>query len=381
MREVPILIVGAGPVGLCLALALRRIGRDCMVIDSRPATAAPQDARALALSHGSRQLLERIGVWPHLHPTAIGRIHVSHRGHFGRSLLSAAEHALPALGYVQAAGELVAALAEQARSEGIRVEHEQRLINVAAGGEDALVGLAHGELHSQLRARLVAHAEGAPGDGTGIARRDYAQQAVVTVASTKPPASDMAFERFTASGPLALLPMNGRYSVVYTAAADEARALAALDDGAFLAQLQRQFGDRLRFTGVDARVLFPLALRYRRSPIARREVWLGNAAQTLHPVAGQGFNLALRDVWTLVEKMRAGDVGDAGADGLLARYVRSRRVDRAGVIGITDTLVRAFSNDFPPLALARAGVLLALDLTPPMRNFFARRMMFGARGI
>jgi len=165
---------------------------------------------------------------------------------------------------------------------------------------------------------------------------------------------------------------------VHTAEPAAADALMALDDGAYLARLQSHFGDRLRFASVGPRARFPLKLRYRPNPIGQRTVWLGNAAQTLHPVAGQGYNLALRDVWACAQVLlRAG--GDPGAAETLATYARQRKLDRNGTIRFTDGLVRLFSNAVAPLQHIRGAGLLALDLLPPARHFVAKRMMFGAR--
>src|SRR5574338_74238 len=189
---------------------------------------------------------------------------------------------------------------------------------------------------------------------------------------------NVAWERFTPAGPVALLPCDQRYAVVHTAPPQEAETLLALSDGAYLERLTEHFGGRVRFTAVSRRHRYPLGLRYRRDPVGARTVWLGNAAQTLHPVAGQGFNLALRDVWALAELLRrhGGDPGDAA---LLTRYGAERRLDRLGTIGFTNSLVRLFSNDNPLLRHARGTGLLALDLFPPLRHFLAKRMMFGAR--
>ena len=167
------------------------------------------------------------------------------------------------------------------------------------------------------------------------------------------------------------------FAVVHTATPARAEALLALDDAAYLAALQTAFGHRLALVAASGRARFPLQLRMRRDPVGERLVWLGNAAQTLHPVAGQGFNLALRDVWALAGRLR--DAADPGDAAVLAGYLRERRVDRAGTAGFTDTLVRVFSNDLPPLRAARGLGLLALDLAPPLRHFLAKRMMFGAR--
>jgi 2-octaprenyl-6-methoxyphenol hydroxylase len=230
-----------------------------------------------------------------------------------------------------------------------------------------------------VRATLVAHAEGAVDcpDRTG---RDYGQQAVITSVRTAERPTGIAYERFTVDGPLALLPYRDGYAVVYTAATAEAQRLASLDDTAFLGALQAHFGSRLQFVSATPRASFPLALKVRPEPVAPRCVWLGNAAQTLHPVAGQGFNLALRDVWGLAETLRGDAAGDPGAAGVLARYRAARQLDRRVTITFTDALIHIFGSTNPVFAIARGGGLAALDLLPPLREFVARRMMFGARG-
>jgi 2-octaprenyl-6-methoxyphenol hydroxylase len=176
---------------------------------------------------------------------------------------------------------------------------------------------------------------------------------------------------------VALLPLGERYSVVLTCADQVLDEVRSLDDAAFLALLQRRFGTRHCFTAPTPRVAYPLGLRYRRDTTGERQVWLGNAAQTLHPVAGQGFNLALRDIWELAQQV--GAAPDPGAPDVLAAYARGRRADRRGAIGFTDLLIDGFASGFAPLRHVRGVGLLALDLLPPLRGFVAKRMIFGAR--
>ena len=183
-----------------------------------------------------------------------------------------------------------------------------------------------------------------------------------------------------------MLPKDGGYALVHVVRPDSADALLALDDAAYLARLQAHIGNRARLTHVSKRLRYALVLRYRRSAIGQRTVWLGNAAQTLHPVAGQGFNLALRDVWALADTLlrhcseaAPGARRDPGNTRVLSDYARRRGLDRLGTIRFTDTLARVFSNDIAPLRHARGAALFALDVCPPLRHFIARRMMFGAR--
>lgn len=355
----PVQIVGGGPAGMALALALHRGGVASRIVDARPRGAAQSDARILALSHGSRLSLEMLGVWQDIPHTPITTIHISHQGGLGRTLIRAAEENVPALGYVLSAGDLAAALDKAVTTAGIVYQD-----NTPAP--------------EQADALLTVHAEGRIEDAENIHTRDYGQHAVICMASAATPQRGTAWERFTPAGPVALLPFIDQYAVVLTCPAAASEEIAALDDARFRALLQERFGPRVKLTRASPRHVYPLGLRVRRQPVGDRAVWIGNAAQTLHPVAGQGFNLALRDIMELADTLT--DAVDPGDPALLARYAARRRLDRAGTIGFTDGLVRLFSNAIPPLLHARGAGLLALDLFPPARSFLARRMMFGARG-
>ncbi|MGQ5489192.1 FAD-dependent monooxygenase [Thauera sp. ZXT1-4] len=389
-----LLIVGAGPVGLALALALKDAGLDIVLADARAREAVTKDPRDLALAHGTRLTLQGLGVWDGLPSTAIEHIHISHQGGLGRTLIDAAEHDLPALGYVASAGALAAALRRAVDAAGIPVFDETEITNLAAGEDDVIASLAGaGRPTPTLRARLAACAEGGLRAGDpNVVEHGYGQHALIADVQVAGGHRHTAFERFTPQGPVALLPKGDNYALVHVSRPETADELLALDDAAYLARLQAHIGGRARLTGVGPRLRYPLVLRYRRSTIAQRTVWLGNAAQTLHPVAGQGFNLALRDVWALADALlkareaarqhsanTAAKPFDAGAPSVLASYANTRGLDRLGTIRFTDTLVRVFSNDFTPLRHARGAALFALDLIPPLRNFVARRMMFGAR--
>lgn len=351
-------IVGGGPAGMALALALHHHGVDAEILDARGRGAATADKRILALSHGARQILEGLGVWAAIPHTAITTIHISHQGGLGRTRITAEDEGVPALGYVLAAGDFAASLDAALARTDIPFRDNTRV--------DARPDVP-----------LTVWAEGTVDDEAAIVR-DYGQHTVICTATADEPHTGRAWERFTPEGPVAALPWGKEYAVVLTCAAHEANNVAALGDAAFRAKLQRRFGGRVRFTSVSERFVFPLGLRYRKSAVAERQVWIGNAAQTLHPVAGQGFNLALRDIFELARTLA--DAADPGAPELLARYDAARKLDRYGAMTFTDTLVRLFSNDNPLLRHGRGAGLLALDLLPPARHFVARRMMFGARG-
>ena len=358
-HPLPVAIVGGGPAGMALALALRIHGADAEIFEARDRAAVRRDPRVLALSDGARQILDWLGVWAGLPATPIETIHISQRGGFGRTLVRASELEARALGWVLPASDLIAALDSAVSAAGIAYRE-----NTKVGAGDT----AH--------FKLTAFAEGAVDPAAGT-MRDYGQHAVLCNVSVAAPHRNVAWERFTGEGPVALLPLGERYSVVLTCADAIVDEVRSLGDAEFLALLQRRFGTRHRFTAATPRVAYPLGLRYRRDTTGERQVWLGNAAQTLHPVAGQGFNLALRDIWELAQQ--AGAASDPGAPDVLAAYARGRQADRRGAIGFTDLLIDGFASDFALLRHVRGAGLLALDLLPALRSFVAKRMIYGAR--
>lgn len=378
-----ILIAGGGPVGAALALALEGSGHSVVLTEASNAdsgsvrSAQSRDARAIALSYATRLLLERLHAWSGLSVTPIETIHISQRGGFGRTLIRAADCDVPALGYVASYDDLqqslLAAPCSGKRLFGARL--------TAFDGATALVQTQSGEL--VFTPRLTVFADGARIADAGLApafSKDYRQTAVVAWVKTEQSHRGRAWERFTPEGPLALLPHGTGYALVWTAGPERAACLCALDAPAFLAALHAAFGERLgAFVDTGERASFPLALRYRRDETRPRCLAVGNAAQTLHPVAGQGFNLGLRDAWELAGLAR--DARDPGSDSFCAGYRRARVLDRRGGIQFTDSLVRLFSNSDPLLKLGRGAGLLALDLLPFARRFVARRMIYGARAL
>ena len=377
--DTDILILGAGPVGMTLALALADSGQRVRLLDRRPRGAWADDPRGLALSHGCRQLLERLDAWNASAGTPIRDIHVSQRGGFGRTMIEAADYGTPALGYVMRYRDLAAAL--DARIPAAQWLEPGQVVTITTNDSGALATVTRGGVTRQITARLVVHGEGTPQNDPDVSVSDYGQHAVIAEVRPATPHGNRAWERFTPDGPLALLPIGEDYSVVFTVPPAKAARLLALGDDEFLAALRTQFGTRLDFVRTGPRAAYPLALRVRRHLTQPRQVWIGNAAQALHPVSGQGFNLGLRDAWELAEKLLDGleQQPDAGHPTALAAYARGRQTDRRGSMAFTDGIVRLFSNDIPPLRLARGLGLLALDLAPPLRHFVAKRMIWGAR--
>ena len=370
LPEVDVAIAGSGPVGCALALALSGTA----VSVARISAATEGADRPIALSHGSRLILERLGAWGAIRNSPIEAIHVSQQG-FGRTVMRCEECGLPALGYVTAYSELVAQLAGRAPAIA------GTLTNWEPGENGVALRLSLGEEEVGMRARLLVLADG------GTIRRaervtDYDQRAIVAEIKAERPPRGVAWERFTAEGPLALLPYGDRYALVWSVRPAAAENLLGLSDPEFLARLREAFGGRLGdFHSAGPRSAFPLSLRYGAADPAPRILAVGNAAQTLHPVAGQGLNLGLRDAWELAQMLLDVAKEEIGAPRFLARYVRHRRVDRYAGIGFTDFLVRIFSNSLPPLAAARGAGLALLDALPPARRFLARRMIFGTRAL
>ena len=384
-------IVGAGPVGATLALALADADLDVVVLDARAAGTMLRGDRTLALSHGTRLILERCGVWTALAAmpdavTPIAVVDVSQAGGFGASTLTADFLGLPALGYVVSYRALQAAVDAALPLAGVRVRHGVTVAEVAGTGAYAAVSLsadAAGGAADPVLARLAAVADGSGTSLAGIPRqrRDYDQVAVVAKVWRSAAQDGVAFERFTPDGPIALLPEGDHYGLVWTMTPQRAEVTLALPDADFLLALTRAFGARIgRFAKVAERRAFPLALEYASTTIARRSVVIGNAAQTLHPVAGQGFNLGLRDAWELAQVLL--DVErreDIGSNAMLERYSRDRRPDRWAGIVLTDGLVRLFGNDWPWLRWPRGLALTLLEIVPPVKRAFTRVMLHGLR--
>ena len=380
-----IAIIGGGPVGAALALALRGSKLKVCVLEARPANAASSDARALALSYGSRLLLARLGVWDALRDVSdIRTIHISQRQSFGRAVLHAAGLNVPELGYVLPYPALQDALTDALKCSDVASIYGASVTQLHGDTDSATIAYQQDGNEHSLHARLAVVADG----GKLLAQQfppevhDYGQSALITHITCSEPQPDTAFERFTPQGPLALLPFKEGYELVWTAPHQAAQEMLAWDDAKFLRELHQHFGDRVgEFLTVAKRTCFPLGLRraLQQTPMPHT-VLLGNAAQTLHPVAGQGFNMGLRDAWELAQEILDAAPETLGSEAMLAAYRAHRRTDREAGIRFTDGLVRLFSNDLPLVSTGRAAALSALDCLPFVKKFVAKRMMFGANG-
>ncbi len=373
-------ICGAGPAGMALALLLCQRGMPAAriaLIDARSLAQASEDPRSLALSWGSRQILDTIHAWPAI-ATPIEQIHVSRRGQFGRSLIDRSEHQLPALGYVTRYGAIVRALGAACQQAGLTMLRPVRVEQIEEDADHVRVLLGDGA--PVVRAAIVVQAEGGlfSDQASRAQRRDYQQSAVIAQVRASRPIPGRAYERFTEQGPLALLPQDlggahGEYSLVWCLRPEEAARVQALDDVQFLAELGAAFGTRLgSFVHATPRLAFPLGLNADPRSTART-VAIGNAAQTLHPVAGQGLNLGLRDVMVLARVLAQ------GADPAhLAQFTALREQDRQTTVRVTDTMARIFASSSPTQALLGLS-LTAIDLLPPARNMLAELLMYGRR--
>jgi 2-octaprenyl-6-methoxyphenol hydroxylase len=403
MNEYDVAIVGGGMVGASFALALRATRLRVLLIEGVPADSPQQpsfDDRTTALGNGSRRIFESLGVWDAMaaEAAAVRSIHVSDAGRFGVARLDAAEQGVPAFGYVvpnriigralwdalRKAGNVtlaVPAKLEQATLEADGVRMDVRIEGTSKAIEAAIAVAADGA-GSVLRASA--------GIGAGV--EDYEQVAIVLNAATDRPSTGEAFERFTPSGPLAVLPRKdeggGGHAVIWAVKPERAAMLMALDETAFAAELQSAFGWRAgRWIRIGKRNTYPLILSRAEDTVSGRVVLIGNAAQALHPVAGQGFNLGLRDAATLAELL-AGATDEKDFAKLLARFAAWREEDRRGVTRFTDGLVKLFGNDRPGMSTVRNFGLLLFDLSPGAKRAlsrvswgFAGRMPRLARGL
>lgn len=369
-----IAICGAGPAGMALAALLVRRGvapASILLVDAKPLDVASADPRTLALSWGSRQILEQIGSWP-VPATEIHEIHVSRKGQFGRSMITRAEHRVPALGYVTRYGDIVTVLGGLCERLGVRSLRPARVTAIDESADHVRLALADG---GGIGAAIVVQAEGGLfGEQDDKAKtRDYGQTAVIAQVTTSAPVAHRAYERFTGEGPLALLPQDDGYSLVWCVRPATAESLLAMGDEAFLRKLGETFGERLgSFTSATRRLAFPLGLNAGMAGSARTAA-IGNAAQTLHPVAGQGLNLGLRDAAVLARLLAQGSTPD-----MLAQYADLRRQDRDLTVRLTDTMARVFANDAPVQALLGIS-LAAIDVFTPARSLLAELMMYGRR--
>jgi len=385
-----LLIVGGGMVGASLAIALSGRGLRIGLIEAFPPGDPGQpsyDDRAIALAYGSRRIFEAMQLWDDIADDAepIADIHVSDRGHFGFSHLSAQEENVPALGYVVTARRLGHSLIGRMREcDDVELIAPAKVTAVSSDEDAAHVQVQREAEQLALSAAVLIAADG----GKSFVREqlqlptqrwEYGQSAIVTNITPSKPHGNVAYERFTDSGPVALLPMSeGRCAVVWTVRDEDVESVMALDDEEFLKAFQERFGYRLgRFERVGKRASYPLSLLRVKESVRGRIAIIGNAAHTLHPIAGQGFNLGIRDVSALVDVLTQAQADgiDLGATAVLRKYEDWRRGEQRNIALATDGLARLFSNPLAPVRFGRNLGLLAMDLVPGARHQLARAAM------
>jgi 2-octaprenyl-6-methoxyphenol hydroxylase len=371
-----IAICGAGPVGMALAALLSRRGMQAeriALIDAKTLEQSRQDPRSIALSFGSKEILEQVGAWP-IPATPIHQIHVSRRRHFGRTLIERKEYGLPALGYVTRYGELIDSLATTIEGK-CTVLRPAQVLSTLEDQEHVALQLADGRI---LKTKIAVQAEGGVfgSQSAKTVQRNYDQVAIVAHVIADGAIPHRAFERFTEEGPLALLPQDDGYALVWCVRPTTAERLLKLADADFLMHLQQAFGDRVgRFINTSHRASFPLGLNARPAPTLRTTA-IGNAAQTLHPVAGQGLNLGMRDASVLAQLLAVEATPEA-----LVRFAGARRTDRSLTMQLTDAMARIFASapDGTP-SQSLLGVSLGLiDAIGPAKKLLADHMLFGRR--
>jgi 2-octaprenyl-6-methoxyphenol hydroxylase len=386
-HDYDILIVGGGLVGNCLALALKDTGLRVALIEANSREElhhSPAGDRALALSAGTIYLLQALNSWDGIKDkaTAIKTIHISDKGHFGKTRLSAKKQNVEALGYVIRARDIETYLADLVSQTDITQISPARVIGLISGTESVNISLKQQQQSSTLTAKLLVGADGGQSSIRNLLEiplrtTEYGQIALVTTIKTSLPHNNVAFERFTSSGPLAILPTNDEEcSVVWTRTHEDAENLQSMSEDEFIAQLQDCFGYSLGTISLTApRRAFPLSLIRAEKMVSGRAVIIGNAVHQLHPVAGQGFNLGIRDVVVLAEMLIEQQNTDVGDADFLSKYAKARQKDHDQTIGFTDNIVKLFSTDWLPIAATRSIGLAVLDHIPLAKSVLAKHAM------
>jgi 2-octaprenyl-6-methoxyphenol hydroxylase len=394
-REFDVAIAGGGLVGASLALALAPLGLRVALVEAVASGSAEHpsfDERTTALANGTVRVFRSLDVWRHMQreATAIRRIHVSEQGRFGVARIDATEQGLDALGYVLPNRVIGAALWEGLRRvSGVETFAPARVTATGLANDRRTLGIERAGEAFDIEARLVVAADGARSiireqAGVEAEHWEYGQTAIIATLTTQRFHDHVAYERFTPDGPIAVLPLaDGRCGIVWTRRPEEAARLLALPDEEFLLELQAAFGYRLgRLLRIGSRYSYPLALSRSERHVAPRLAIVGNAAQSLHPIAGQGFNLGLRDAASLAEVIAdalAAGRTDVGDEATLRAYASWRDEDRARIVAFTDGLVRLFGSPLGPLRSLRSMGLLAFDAFPPAKAAMAR-LSVGAAG-
>ena len=386
-----LVIAGGGPVGLCLALGMAQRGARVELIESvkpEPGAQNSFDGRVLALSEGSRKILDSIGVWSALTPflTEIKHVHVSQQGYLGLTLMHAEEMNVPALGYAVRASDLGQVLWQAVnQQQGIQLRCPAKVTRLAQTDKQVVVTFEQDGEQQQLTSRLIVGADGTDSQvrkslGLDLQQRDYQAWAILAQVETEKPHQGWAFERFTSQGPVALLPLDTHaHKLVYVASNQDCQALLDLSDQDFIAAFEAKMGERFgAYQTISPRLAYPLKETYVDQVVVGRAVLMGNASHTQHPVAAQGLNLGLRDVDDFWVGLNA-DLSNLDNQERLAHYQRVRKKDHKKVMGLTDGLIRIFEHASPLVGHARGIAMMALQALPKLKRRLARFSMQGAK--
>jgi len=383
-KHYDIVIAGGGMIGTSLALASAPLGLKVAVVEAvaRGSSQQPSfDERSTALSRSTQRMFEAMGLWDDIvaASTPITSIHVSDQGRFGFSHIDAAEQGVEALGYV-VINRVLGAVLQQALDDaaGVDVICPARITGIDLGDDKATARVVRDGEEFSLHCDLLVAADGANSSvremmGISASRSEYGQRAVIGNLLTEKPMDNRAYERFTSQGPLALLPVNeGRAAFIWTIAEDDADRVLALEDSDFLRELQAAFGNRQgELSNVGKRAAYPLVLSRAACLTSTRSVLIGNSAHGLHPVSAQGFNLGMRDVAALCDCL-----ADFGINqNMLQHYAEWRQGDQRKLVRFTDSLVKLFGAERPPLKILRNAGMLGFDLIPGVRSMFAKHTM------
>jgi len=384
-RQVPdCAIIGGGPVGLIFAILSCTSIANLQIFESKEHESNNQDNRALALSNGSRLILEEIGVWGRVEKkiTKIKKIHTSQAGSFGRTMLDAEEFNEESLGYIISYGDLMRALQEEVKCiRNVEISYKTKVTKCIDEKPSLNLTLHTNNKIKKFKSEFVVLADGANEEIEGLELNKkikyFNHSAIVTKVLSEIPHRNIAYERFTSNGPIALLPnKEDKFSLVWTGPLKFIENLKKLNDECFLSQLHESFGDRVgSFEECDKRISFDLKQTHV-EVMHSNIVALGNASQTMHPVAGQGLNTGLRDAYKLSQSIRD-NLNTKSLETLIYDYKHSRASERKKILGFTELLVKSFSNDLVGFKKARGYALTLLDISTPIKQSFVRKMSYG----
>ena len=380
-----ITIIGAGPVGIIFALLNKSLNDKISLLESNSEDQVKDDKRALALSNGSKFILEKINVWNDLYTklTPINTIHTSQKGTFGRTLMKAEEFEEESLGFIVSYGDLITSLNKKlSNSKNIEVFYNAEALSFENKDQKQTLIYKQNSEKKIIGCDLLVLADGGRSKikGINIKRTDkyFAHSALVCSIETDIPHSYVAYERFTSMGPMALLPnLNGKYSLVWTGPKDDINSLIDLDDSKFLIALQDHFGERVgNFKSCKKRITFPLKQSFISEYPNKNIAIIGNSAQVMHPVAGQGLNTGIRDAFILADCIESKDI-DFDIKSMINKFKDRRKKETKNILKLTESIVTIFSNDFVGVNKFRGIALSFLDLIPPIKKRFVKKMSYG----